>query len=33
VARLRDEQKFDSIDALIAQIQRDIAEARAHLAR
>jgi riboflavin kinase/FMN adenylyltransferase len=28
VARLRDEQKFDSIEALVAQIQRDIAAAR-----
>jgi riboflavin kinase/FMN adenylyltransferase len=33
VARLRDEQKFDSVDALIAQIHRDIAQARAALAR
>jgi riboflavin kinase/FMN adenylyltransferase len=33
VARLRDEQKFDSVDALIAQIHRDIAEARTYLAR
>lgn len=28
VTRLRDEQKFDSVDSLIAQIHRDIAEAR-----
>jgi riboflavin kinase/FMN adenylyltransferase len=33
VARLRDELKFDSVDALVAQIQRDIAAARAALAR
>jgi len=26
--RLRDEQKFDSVDALLAQIARDIAQAR-----
>jgi len=32
-ARLRDELKFDSVDALIAQIQRDIAEARVALAQ
>jgi riboflavin kinase / FMN adenylyltransferase len=32
VARLRDEQKFDSVEALVAQIQRDIAAARAALA-
>jgi riboflavin kinase/FMN adenylyltransferase len=31
VARLRDERKFDSVDALIAQIERDIAQARAVL--
>jgi len=31
VARLRDELRFDSVEALIAQIQRDIAEARALL--
>ncbi|HET7502318.1 MAG TPA: bifunctional riboflavin kinase/FAD synthetase [Kofleriaceae bacterium] len=31
VARLRDEVKFDSVDALVAQIQRDIAEARTAL--
>jgi riboflavin kinase/FMN adenylyltransferase len=31
VARLRDEAKFDSVDALIAQIQRDIAQARSAL--
>ena len=33
VARLRDELKFDSVEALVAQIQRDIAGARAALAR
>jgi riboflavin kinase/FMN adenylyltransferase len=33
VARLRDELKFDSVDALVAQIQRDIAAARAAVAR
>jgi riboflavin kinase/FMN adenylyltransferase len=33
VARLRDELKFDSVAALVAQIQRDIASARAALAR
>jgi len=33
VARLRDEQKFDSVDTLIAQIHRDIAQARAALER
>jgi riboflavin kinase/FMN adenylyltransferase len=33
VARLRDERKFDSVDALIAQIRSDIAAARAALAR
>jgi riboflavin kinase/FMN adenylyltransferase len=27
-ARLRDERRFESVDALVAQIQRDIAEAR-----
>jgi riboflavin kinase/FMN adenylyltransferase len=32
VARLRDEQRFDSIDALLAQIRDDIARARAALA-
>jgi len=32
VARLRDELKFDSVEALVAQIQRDIADARAALA-
>jgi len=32
VARLRDEQKFDSVEALVAQIRRDIADARAALA-
>jgi len=33
VARLRDEQKYDSVEALIAQIRRDIADARTYLAR
>jgi riboflavin kinase / FMN adenylyltransferase len=33
IARLRDEQKFDSVEALVSQIQRDIAQARAALAR
>jgi len=33
VARLRDERKFDSVEVLVAQIQRDIAAARAALAR
>lgn len=33
VARLRDEQKFDSVEALLAQIWRDVADARAALAR
>jgi riboflavin kinase/FMN adenylyltransferase len=33
IARLRDEQKFDSVDALVAQIRRDIDHARAALAR
>jgi riboflavin kinase/FMN adenylyltransferase len=33
VARLRDELKFDSVAALIEQIQRDIVAARAALAR
>ena len=28
VARLRDEQKFDSVDALVAQIRADIAAAK-----
>jgi riboflavin kinase/FMN adenylyltransferase len=32
IARLRDEQKFDSVEALVGQIQRDIAQARAALA-
>jgi riboflavin kinase/FMN adenylyltransferase len=32
IARLRDELKFDSVDALVAQIQRDIGQARALLA-
>jgi riboflavin kinase/FMN adenylyltransferase len=32
IARLRDEQKFDSIEALVAQIRRDIAQARAAFA-
>ncbi len=31
VARLRDEAKYDSVDALLAQIRRDIALARTHL--
>jgi riboflavin kinase/FMN adenylyltransferase len=33
VAWLRDERKFDSVEALVAQIQRDIVEARAALAQ
>lgn len=33
VARLRDERKFDSVDALLVQIRRDIDDARAALAR
>jgi riboflavin kinase/FMN adenylyltransferase len=33
VARLRDEQRFDSVAALVAQIQRDIEQARVALAR
>jgi riboflavin kinase/FMN adenylyltransferase len=33
VARLRDEARFDSIAALLAQIDRDIADARARFAR
>ena len=33
IARLRDEQKFESVEALVSQIGRDIAEARAVLAR
>jgi len=33
IARLRDEQKFESVEALVGQIQRDIAQARAALAR
>jgi riboflavin kinase / FMN adenylyltransferase len=33
VARLRDELRFDSVEMLVAQIQRDIAEARALLLR
>ena len=33
VARLRDEQKFASVEALVDQIRRDIAGARAALAR
>jgi riboflavin kinase/FMN adenylyltransferase len=32
-ARLRDEHKFDSVDALVAQIERDIAHARQILVR
>ncbi|MBS1118313.1 MAG: riboflavin biosynthesis protein RibF [Deltaproteobacteria bacterium] len=32
-ARLRDELKYESVDALIAQIRRDIVDARAALAR
>lgn len=32
VSRIRDEQKFDSVDSLIAQIARDIAHARDVLA-
>lgn len=32
VARLRDELKFDSVDALVDQIHRDIADARARIA-
>jgi riboflavin kinase / FMN adenylyltransferase len=32
VARLRDEQKFDSVEALVTQIRRDIVDARAALA-
>lgn len=33
VARLRDEHKFDSVEALVAQIQQDIRDARATLSR
>jgi riboflavin kinase/FMN adenylyltransferase len=33
VARLRDEQKFDSVASLLAQIERDIADARDSLSR
>ena len=33
VARLRDEQRFDSVEALVAQIQRDLSEARTLLTR
>jgi riboflavin kinase/FMN adenylyltransferase len=33
VARLRDERKFDSVDALLVQIHRDIDDARTALAR
>jgi riboflavin kinase/FMN adenylyltransferase len=33
IARLRDEQKFESVGALVSQIGRDIAQARAALAR
>jgi riboflavin kinase/FMN adenylyltransferase len=32
VARLRDEQRFDSVEALVAQMRRDEAAARASLA-
>jgi riboflavin kinase/FMN adenylyltransferase len=32
VARLRDERRFDAVEALLAQIRRDIADARAALA-
>lgn len=32
IARLRDEQKYDSVDALVAQIRRDLDQARALLA-
>lgn len=32
VKRLREERKFDGVDALIAQMQRDVAVARAVLA-
>ena len=31
VERLRDEQKFDSVDALLAQMRRDCDEARRRL--
>jgi FAD synthase len=27
VSRLRDDQKFDSVDALVAQMHRDVADA------
>jgi riboflavin kinase / FMN adenylyltransferase len=33
IARLRDELRFDSVEALVAQIQRDLSEARTLLAR
>lgn len=33
VARLRDQEKFDSVDALIAQMQRDVEETKALLGR
>jgi riboflavin kinase/FMN adenylyltransferase len=33
IARLRDEQKFESVEALVHQIRRDIAQARAALGR
>jgi len=33
VARLRDEQKFDSVEALITQIRHDISDARASLSQ
>ncbi len=33
VSRLRPEEKFDSVDALVAQMTRDCDEAQARLAR
>ena len=33
VARLRDEQRFDGLDALVAQIKRDISVARRRVKR
>jgi len=33
IARLRDEQRFAGVDALVAQIRKDIAQARAGLAQ